>query len=305
MSRLVELLEPYEKIALMGMCKNAGKTTVLNYLIEQWHDQYKLGIISVGYDGETLDGVTMLPKPKIQLYPGMLAVTCEQCIKGSTAEVEVVQSLNLQTVLGEVFIVRGKDLGTIELSGPSTVEQTLLASEMLRTLGCEKIIVDGAAGRMAFSTVAETAVLSIGAALASNLPQVIKLASHKIRLLTIHETTDAKEKQLPKDHIYLKDGNTYLFRGVVTDKDLLLIMKKYKDPWKVIGKDPTVFFISDVVLRRFEDNGGKIEVLKTLHLSALTVNPMNPYGPWLDSADMMTAIKAHTDLPIFDVLQED
>ncbi len=80
MSDLVELLEPYKIIGTVGLCKNAGKTTVLNYLLNQWATNKVLGITSIGYDGEATDGVTLLPKPRILGRNGMVIATSQHCL---------------------------------------------------------------------------------------------------------------------------------------------------------------------------------------------------------------------------------
>ena len=49
---LEELAENYKRISIVGMAKNAGKTTALNYLIEEAMDEgLTLGITSTGRDG--------------------------------------------------------------------------------------------------------------------------------------------------------------------------------------------------------------------------------------------------------------
>ena len=68
MGLLYELQKKYKTISIVGMAKNAGKTTALNYLIEEAMDEgVRLGITSIGRDGETQDLVTGTEKPQIYL----------------------------------------------------------------------------------------------------------------------------------------------------------------------------------------------------------------------------------------------
>ena len=76
MNSLAESLKEYKSIGVAGMCKNAGKTTALNYLIKEYRNDTILGITSIGYDGEKQDEVTMMEKPRIRVYAGMFAATC-------------------------------------------------------------------------------------------------------------------------------------------------------------------------------------------------------------------------------------
>ena len=66
MKSLYELVAPYDSVSLIGMCKNAGKTTTLNQLIaELKRNGVSFGATSVGRDGESTDLVTNTVKPGI------------------------------------------------------------------------------------------------------------------------------------------------------------------------------------------------------------------------------------------------
>ena len=69
MGLLYDLSTKYKTLSIVGMSKNAGKTTALNYLIEEADDEgLLLGITSTGRDVETSDLVTGTEKPKVFLY---------------------------------------------------------------------------------------------------------------------------------------------------------------------------------------------------------------------------------------------
>ena len=68
MELLRELSKEYKTISIVGMAKNAGKTTALNFLIEEAMDEgVRLGITSTGRDGESTDLVTETEKPRVYL----------------------------------------------------------------------------------------------------------------------------------------------------------------------------------------------------------------------------------------------
>ena len=96
-NKLTDCLESCNTIAIAGMCKNAGKTTVLNYLVDEFRHDYVIGITSIGYDGEQRDVITMLDKPRIAVYPGMMAATCETCLENSTAKYKKVMDTDIRT----------------------------------------------------------------------------------------------------------------------------------------------------------------------------------------------------------------
>ena len=83
MNRLVDCITEYETIAVTGLCKNAGKTTAVNNIVDELHNDFRLGLTSIGYDGEEKDEITLLEKPRIMVYKGMVAATCEQCLEKS------------------------------------------------------------------------------------------------------------------------------------------------------------------------------------------------------------------------------
>lgn len=73
MKSLYELVAPYDSVSLIGMCKNAGKTTTLNQLIaELKRNGVSFGATSVGRDGESTDLVTNTVKPGILFYKGTI-----------------------------------------------------------------------------------------------------------------------------------------------------------------------------------------------------------------------------------------
>ena len=60
--------DKYKMISVVGMAKNSGKTVTLNQLIaEALEDNLKLGITSIGRDGEKQDIVTFTEKPLIYI----------------------------------------------------------------------------------------------------------------------------------------------------------------------------------------------------------------------------------------------
>lgn len=73
MGLLYDLSTKYKTLSIVGMAKNAGKTTALNYLIEEAIDEgILLGVTSTGRDGESQDLVTGTEKPRVYLDQDML-----------------------------------------------------------------------------------------------------------------------------------------------------------------------------------------------------------------------------------------
>ena len=80
--RLLDLTAGEPAVAMLGMCKNAGKTTALNRLIRELGEAGvpAAALTSIGRDGEATDLVTGTEKPPIYMREGMLAATAEQLL---------------------------------------------------------------------------------------------------------------------------------------------------------------------------------------------------------------------------------
>ena len=79
---LLPLIESYRSLSIIGMCKNAGKTTVLNSILSEMGATGKtLGLTSIGRDGESVDVVTQTHKPGIYVRDGTLIATALEMLK--------------------------------------------------------------------------------------------------------------------------------------------------------------------------------------------------------------------------------
>ena len=57
---------PSKVLGILGTSKNTGKTTTTSALLEIANNKnLSVGITSIGYDGEDIDNITGLPKPRI------------------------------------------------------------------------------------------------------------------------------------------------------------------------------------------------------------------------------------------------
>src|SRR5207247_1132622 len=82
-------------VTIVGLAKNAGKTTVVNHLLE--HLDGRIGLASLGLDGEARDQLTGLAKPRIAPPAGALVLTTTE-LRGQTP---MLQALPFRTAAGE------------------------------------------------------------------------------------------------------------------------------------------------------------------------------------------------------------
>ena len=145
--QLLRRLHSVRTMSIVGMCKNAGKTTMLNWLLEQGRLQGTLGLTSIGRDGESTDVVTGTEKPGIFVREGTLIATAQDMLRLGDITKEILMTTGIPTPLGEVVIVRARSAGYVQLAGPSITTQLKAVSHAFFDLGADISIIDGALGR--------------------------------------------------------------------------------------------------------------------------------------------------------------
>ena len=107
-------------IGFAGTAKNTGKTTAALHVLNCCTTAgLTTALTSIGYDGESLDTVTDLPKPRYYLPAGSLLATAERCVMGSSAQLDILENTGIQTVLGTVLVARVRQPGFVVLAGPN------------------------------------------------------------------------------------------------------------------------------------------------------------------------------------------
>lgn len=171
-------LDELKSLALIGLSKNAGKTTCLNHIITVWHSSGQtrpLALTSIGRDGEVEDIVSGRSKPRIYIPAGTLIASAEGALQRSDALLEILELTNVRTAFGEVIICRALSDGYVELAGPSAAEEISIISELFRQHEPDCLfIIDGALSRrsQAGSGVSEAVILAVSA-VTSAVPDIL------------------------------------------------------------------------------------------------------------------------------------
>ena len=151
---LRKLTSDSEVLSLIGMCKNAGKTTILNAILSSYMSENPIpdwGLLSIGLDGESRDRATSGHKPEIFVTEGTIFVTPAKLWNQSDVSKEILEILQPGGALGSLLILRAKSDGFIQLSGPSSRDAMFKAVGTLKKFGAQKIIIDGSINRKVFS----------------------------------------------------------------------------------------------------------------------------------------------------------
>ena len=176
---LAPLVGDASPVTVIGLCKNAGKTTAMRRLMAELGEEC-LGLTSVGRDGECTDLVTGTEKPDLYLKKGDLFATARGMLTLCDATLEVVDLTDVMTPLGPVAVFRTLSDGYVQLAGPSAAGQLPPLTRRFQELGAQRVLIDGAAGRksLAGAGVEGVALLCTGASLDRDMELVVAETAH-------------------------------------------------------------------------------------------------------------------------------
>lgn len=340
MGLLNDLRGKYKTLSIVGMAKNAGKTTALNYIIEEAMDEgVLLGITSTGRDGESSDLVTGTEKPKVYLDAGTLVSVPTQLYELAEAGLEILKMTDYSTAIGPLMLCRVADSGYVQIAGPvNTTDHKKLCGEML-ALGVDLVLIDGAIDRKSIAApdTSDAIILATGAVLSRTIKKVVEETAHTVHLygLPVLEEEDVisllrhvrnkdrillistKENNRRVQALELKTGlgasrfidekmeedTEYVFLpGALTNSVIADIHPQQLKRVTFILKDPTKIFIDYITWQQLAKKGFRVMVLENIKVAAITVNPYSPQGYCFDSDVLIREMKAGIPhIPVIDV----
>jgi len=323
-------------ISIIGLAKNVSKTTTLNYIIKNL-EGYRLGLTSIGRDGEKYDVITQLPKPRIFIKMGTIVATAKQSFEASEVKMEILKKTEFNTPLGEILILKALSDGLIELAGPSINKYLQEICLDLKKLGCDLILIDGAFDRRSYATpiISDATILSTGASVSEDMQNVINLTVHTIELLNLESEVDQQTIEIAQEILkkskvgiidnknsiklldvltpldsardianILDENSKYIvIKGALTDKsieDLMNLTDKYKEI-TILVEDATKLFLSKKIKKKFQKKGGIIKVLNSIKVIAVTINPTSPLGYRFEKNTFLNLMKKNLNVPVFDL----
>ena len=296
MKTLIDVLAPYDSIAIAGMAKNAGKTTTLNYMIHGFAGLGEtLGLTSIGLDGEETDQVTVTPKPRIHVPAGTIIATAEHLLMRRERGLndigrEILAVTDISTPLGRIVVARALSAGNVMLAGPSMVSQIAPLMKIFQDFSVSKIIIDGAVGRksLAAPEIVQAVVLATGASLSKDIKAVIAETRHIAEIFNLPTVSDCPPNA---GHIHIP--------GAITDSKLDGLYDKH-----IIAENPTKILISPKALAKLHLGGGTLSIKTPINLAAITINPISPYGTNFDAAHFLDKMQQAINIPIFNIAGE-
>ena len=326
-------------VSCVGLAKNVGKTVAFNHLVEQAANRsLRLGLTSIGRDGERRDEVFHTPKPRIFAPTGSLLATAIDTLKRCEAKVEVLQHTGFASAMGEILLVRTAAAGLVELAGPTLISQHQSLQKTFIQHGAELTLIDGALDRVspAVPGLAQAIILSTGAALGQSIDLVLSKTLDRINRLTLPQISppllavcrqitaanqvalldeDLQPHILPAVHSLLagellkqtitSQTESVILSGAVGDAILdCLLTSQRQGKLQLVLKNGATLFCSPELWRKFVAAGGSIRVVEPIHLLAVTVNPVSPTGAPFDAYEFFSRLATGlAPYPVLDLVQ--
>lgn len=305
------------KLGIAGTAKNTGKTTATAAIMDELRlRNIPFYLTSIGYDGENLDNITGLPKPKLRLEPGDIVATAEKCVAASTATLKILAETAISTPLGKVLITQAKTRGLIVTAGPNKSTEVKALGEQFYRMGPGIAIFDGALSRIAPMSETNGFFLATGAAKTPQIPQLARetglvwrlsnlpavpnaasLAQQSFTQVTLVTEQGRVLRQLPMPSLLnsqhleavLTDdtpaGSTLIVPGIIQERALRRLRELWSRPSELLFlafADAVKLLVGGdpavtfALLEELNQSGVIAGVLHRTPLLAVTVNPFYP-----------------------------
>ncbi len=299
-------------LGIAGTAKNTGKTTTATLVMAQaLRRGISTGLTGIGFDGEELDNVTGLPKPRILVERGTWVAVAEGCLAVSEARVEPAVRSGVKTPLGEVVIGEVRTRGRLTLAGPNKRRELRLVLDLLAKTDCPLCLVDGALNRIVPMVETDALILATGAARTTDLDRLAAEAGAVAALFALPGvpegvlmppvialgTADGRLEQFSQGSLLetgaarsvaerVSKATTAIFLpGIATEQCLAELIEGIGPRWPgkalVLASVPHILAFGRPrefggLLDAVRGYGGSVAVYRPLPLLAVTVNPFHP-----------------------------
>lgn len=315
-------------VAVMGMSKNTGKTVALNHLLAQAHAaSMRVGVTSIGRDGEERDQVYQFPKPPVRVWPRTLVATARDTLARAKSRTQFLASTGIQSPMGEIVLVQVLEQGEMEIAGASRSSDQRRVIARLQQCGAALVLLDGALGRSqhASPSIADGVLLATGAAIGGGIQDVLRKTRDRLAILSI-EQADPDTRQrcaalFSRGGVALWDrkgslvfsapiatlnaGETLLHYADFPLATVALTGAVGRSLWAVLKTlasrhpglnivvaDGTKLFVDTSKLAALQRLGARVQVFSAIRLLGITLNPFAPFGGSFDATDFLHAARA-------------
>lgn len=315
-------------LAIMGMTKNTGKTVALNHVLAQAAaSATRVGVTSIGRDGEDHDQVYQVPKPPVLVWPGSLVATARITLQRAKARNKFIASTGIHSPMGEIVLVQVQEYGEMEIAGASRSTDQRKVIALLKQCGADMVLLDGALGRShhASPAIADSVVLSTGAAIGGGMADVIRKTRDRLAILSIQEAPQATRALCANLFnqggvgMWARDGSQIFAEPIATLNAGATILQYAKanigtvavtgavgrtlwgalqtlavhnPDMEIVVNDGTKLFVDHIELAALQRKGTQVLAQHAIRLAAITLNPFSPFGGSFDAQDFLTIARA-------------
>lgn len=199
-------------LGIAGTAKNTGKTTTLQAVVRFLRESRSgVYLTSIGYDGEEVDTVTGLPKPKVVVEEGDMVATALSFLKSSPARFTRLEYTGVDCALGPVYSGVATSPGRVVLAGPLSTKD--VATVLQGAPSDRVVLLDGAFSRLAPMVLADALILATGA---SRSPDPRRIAAEMEALSAVfglpeHVSRATHGNEVPEEEWIPKDSDLLTF----------------------------------------------------------------------------------------------
>ncbi|HPJ90191.1 MAG TPA: hypothetical protein PK466_04475 [Thermotogota bacterium] len=236
-----EITTDNKVISIIGLEKNTGKTTFLNYLLEGLNEiNSNPLVLSIGRDGEDQDRLENTKKPRIKIFKGQYFISIDSLISNS-ASIEVLDSFNYSVSGSTLFLARARQDTCVELINPGSIDFVReIIESVQKQFHISPVLIDGALDRKshASSRITDGVFICSGSQVEGTIDEILKKTEILVDRLEKRECNDEIKKVIQSDmslsgYLVIRDGKI-----VYSDKNTLLEMNS---PEKGLHDGDTIY----------------------------------------------------------------
>lgn len=256
-------------VGIAGTAKNTGKTTTTSAILDELYKRkIPVALTSIGYDGEEIDNITGLPKPRLLVKENTVLATAQKCLKAGSADYDILETTDIMTPLGKIYIVRVIKEGLAVVAGPNKGSQLkYVKNKMIDDLGCNVVLVDGALNRIAPMIETDGIILATGASRNVNIDILAEETKALYELLNLPEVSQAELQyflDISKIALFPENinekANFLNYGSLIDNKTIYEITDKINDTGTVY----IPALISEYALKKLNDALGRLWTNKAL-----------------------------------------
>ena len=270
---------PARRIAVIGTCKNAGKTTALLALLAATSARgLSAAVVSIGVDGEAHDVFLDFAKPQIWLDKGAHFVTALPFALAAGRSIAVLRQLPFATALGPTVVGVVRHRCAVQLSGIG--HRAHLHVAVTELLHCaDRVVIDGAYHRQAAAhpAVADAVVVAVGAMAGPTTGAAWRASMPTVRALLAPPGSESGYSDAERGF--------HPVQAALTDA----LIAAHPAVHRFAVRDPSRILLSAAGWEQLDRRQAHVEVLAAVPVRAIVCNPFRADATAAGATDSSTA----------------